>query len=386
MRKQGKKLLAILLASTMAFSMPAICYGTNYVIAAQTEGVSKSEQKSINKLADVLIDAIGYELLYNVENDDSASFNFSKNAARKEIGQRVQYGEKVTAATTSKRVFGVNTKGMKIQQGDWGTAYPELSDVQFHAKKNGQVEVTATVNWNDSEISQVSKIGTVKLTVKETEGSYYGYVAKKLVINKAAKNDSKEETTKVTTADEALALLKQGNQNYLNPDTDASLREDLTTNGQHPYAVVITCSDSRVAPEILFDSKMGDIFVIRTAGNVVDAFERGSVEYGAEHLGSPLVVVLGHSNCGAVTAATETEVPGGDIKTIVDSIKPSVEEARKTTSDEVEVLNEAIKLNVKNSIAQLEKSAILEELQKEGKLKIVGAVYNITSGKVEFME
>lgn len=194
------------------------------------------------------------------------------------------------------------------------------------------------------------------------------------------------ERPDVITADVAMDLLKAGNANYLNPNVDADLRSKLTTDGQHPYAVVITCSDSRVAPEILFDINLGDIFTIRTAGNVVDAFETGSVEYGAEHLGSPLVVVLGHSNCGAVTAAVEGGEAGGSISAIVDAISPSVEKAKNEVTDENEVLDKAIELNVENSIAELRKSEILSELEEEGKLKIVGATYDIMTGEVKFLE
>jgi len=194
------------------------------------------------------------------------------------------------------------------------------------------------------------------------------------------------ERPDVITADVAMDLLKAGNANYLNPNVDADLRSKLTTDGQHPYAVVITCSDSRVAPEILFDINLGDIFTIRTAGNVVDAFETGSVEYGAEHLGSPLVVVLGHSNCGAVTAAVEGGEAGGSISAIVDAISPSVEKAKSEVTDENEVLDKAIELNVENSIAELRKSEILSELEEEGKLKIVGATYDIMTGEVKFLE
>ena len=134
----------------------------------------------------------------------------------------------------------------------------------------------------------------------------------------STKDDSKEpdEGEEEKTAINALDKLLSGNSAYvsgnINPNVDANLREDLVTNGQHPYAVVITCSDSRVPPELIFNAGLGEVFVIRTAGNVVSDFEIGSVEYGVEHLGSPLVIVLGHTNCGAVTAAVEGGEAGGD--------------------------------------------------------------------------
>lgn len=223
---------------------------------------------------------------------------------------------------------------------------------------------------------------TTAAEVAETEA------AETEAVTEAAPEETKSEIVRpdVITADVAMDLLKAGNENYLNPNLDADLRTKLSTDGQHPYAVVITCSDSRVAPEILFDINLGDIFTIRTAGNVVDAFETGSVEYGAEHLGSPLVVVLGHSNCGAVTAAVEGGEAGGSIASIVDAIAPSVEKAKGEVTDEAAVLDRAIELNVENSIAELRKSAILSELEEKGELKIVGATYDIKTGEVKFLE
>ncbi|MGN1394591.1 MAG: carbonic anhydrase [Succinivibrionaceae bacterium] len=200
------------------------------------------------------------------------------------------------------------------------------------------------------------------------------------------------EATKTTrpnviTPDVAQELLSKGNDFYLSNNNDSSLRNDLTVHGQHPYAVVITCSDSRDVPEIAFNANFGDIFTIRTAGNVVSNFEVGSVEYGAEHLGSPLVVVLGHTNCGAVTAACEAHEGGevNHINDIINEIQPSVSKARANGSTDETLLNDAIVLNVENSINRLRESETLSKLEKEGKIKIVGAIYNITSGKVTFL-
>lgn len=197
-----------------------------------------------------------------------------------------------------------------------------------------------------------------------------------------------KEAVKAETADEAIAALKAGNADYLKGtatmNVGSELRDDLATNGQFPHTVVITCSDSRVPPELLFNSSLGEIFVIRTAGNVVDDFEIGSVEYAADHLGSPLVVVLGHSHCGAVGAAVDGHAEGY-IESIVHEITPSVEEAKKTASGD-EVAAVAENLNIENSIENLRKSDILKKLENEGKCKIVGAKYDIETGAVTFLD
>lgn len=189
-------------------------------------------------------------------------------------------------------------------------------------------------------------------------------------------------------AEQALEKLMSGNEKYLSgditPDIGASLRKDLAKNGQHPYAIVITCSDSRVPAELIFDSSIGDIFVIRTAGNVVSDFEIGSVEYGAEHLGSPLVFVLGHTNCGAVTAATEGGEAEGKIQAIVDEIEPSVQKAKDAGAEDV--LTKAIELNVMNSVDKILSSEIINELKEEGKVEVIGGVYDINTGTISIIE
>lgn len=195
---------------------------------------------------------------------------------------------------------------------------------------------------------------------------------------------SEPKRISVSSAEEALKELEEGNEQFISGDT-AELRADLQKNGQTPYAVIITCSDSRVAPEVLFNTTMGELFTIRTAGNVVDEFEIGSVEYGAEHLGAPLIVVMGHSNCGAVGAAVSGKADGF-IQNIIDEIMPSVEEARKTETDENAVSTLAEDLNIQHTIQKLRTSTILSELESEGKVKIIGAKYDIKEGTVEFLE
>lgn len=199
-----------------------------------------------------------------------------------------------------------------------------------------------------------------------------------------ADETSEPKRITVASAEEALKELKEGNKEFVAGDT-AELRADLAENGQAPYAVVITCSDSRVAPEVLFHTTMGELFTIRTAGNVVDEFEIGSVEYGAEHLGAPLIVVMGHSGCGAVSAAVSGEAEGY-IQNIIDEIAPSVEEAKKTETDESAISTLVEDLNIQNTIAKLRTSTILSQLEEEGEVKIIGAKYDIKDGSVEFLE
>ncbi len=157
------------------------------------------------------------------------------------------------------------------------------------------------------------------------------------------------------------------------------------SGGQHPVATVFSCSDSRVPPEIVFDQGLGEVFVVRVAGNVVDEVGLGSIEYGVEHLHTPLLVILGHSKCGAVTAALDAAgEPEGNIGTILKRIRPAVEKAKASGKKEKEeVLGMAIRENVKNTRADLlKRSKIVEELNHSGKLKIILAEYDLESGKV----
>lgn len=182
------------------------------------------------------------------------------------------------------------------------------------------------------------------------------------------------------SAAEALEKLKAGNKRYLtaatNPgDVSPAIRQHTCENGQSPYAVVITCSDSRVIPEAVFSAGIGELFTIRVAGNVMDHHQMGSVEYAADHLGTKLAVVLGHSNCGAVGAAVSSS-PGGFVKYITDEIKKAIGEEKDTLK--------ASCLNVKNSVAAIEEG--LKEMVEKGELTVCGAMYHIDSGEVEFLD
>ncbi len=181
------------------------------------------------------------------------------------------------------------------------------------------------------------------------------------------------------SADEAVEKLKLGNEKYLQSRTSSGdispeARRETCENGQKPYAVIVTCSDSRVIPESIFSAGIGDLFVIRVAGNVMDDHQLGSIEYAVEHLGIRLVVVLGHDHCGAVDAAINHD-PEGYIKFITDEIRLAI-------GDEQDDYK-ACCLNVKRSVAVIESSFEIHREQQHG-LKVIGALYRLADGRVEF--
>jgi len=195
-----------------------------------------------------------------------------------------------------------------------------------------------------------------------------------------------------SAGDEALQKMMDGNKrfmscNLMKKDSCDTKRKELTA-GQKPFAIVVTCSDSRVPPEIIFDQFLGDIFVIRVAGNVVDPIELGSIEYAAEHLHSPLLYILGHSKCGAVTASVDAKgEPEGNIGAIVKKIQPAAETAKKKGGTKEQIIETAIVENVKNVYKDvMTHSTIVNHLAQEGKLKIVGGVYMLDKGNVEMVE
>ena len=203
------------------------------------------------------------------------------------------------------------------------------------------------------------------------------------------------------TAEQALEMLKQGNarfvENVQNPQSTL-LASNALTHVHEPFAIILGCSDARVPAEIVFDQGLGDLFVIRVAGNVVAPSQIGSVEFATEKFGTKLVVVLGHSHCGAVTACVETLINpdqqfSPNLRSIVDRIRPSVYNLHEIYTangqdiDSQELINRGIKANVRMSVTQLKHgSRILEDAVNNGSLIIVGAVYDLDTGKVTFIE
>jgi len=187
---------------------------------------------------------------------------------------------------------------------------------------------------------------------------------------------------------EAISRLKEGNSRYTSgnlqhPGQTAEQRTELAKT-QHPFAAIVSCSDSRVPPEIVFDQGLGDLFVVRVAGNVINEEGLGSIEYTVDHLGTRLILVLGHQRCGAVDAAKQTiaakgKAPG-HIQSLVTAIKPAVE---ATAKDD---LDTTIKANVKNVVQTLRSSTpILKAEVDSGKIQVVGGYYSLDTGAVTFL-
>lgn len=214
-----------------------------------------------------------------------------------------------------------------------------------------------------------------------------------LVILSAARTEAEEHGR--ANPDETMKALLEGNARYTSSQpssctkADATVRETLA-KGQKPPAIVLSCSDSRVPPELIFDQTLGDLFVVRVAGNVPDPIVLGSIEYAAEHLGSSLIVVLGHERCGAVTAAVDAKgKPTGNIGAIVSAIAPAVAQAKKEAAgkERTDLVDMAITDNVKLVAASLTKrSPVLAKLVKEGAVKIVTARYDLDDGKVAVLD
>ncbi len=188
---------------------------------------------------------------------------------------------------------------------------------------------------------------------------------------------------------EAISKLKEGNGRYTSgnlqhPGQTTERRTELAKT-QHPFAAIVSCSDSRVPPEIVFDQGLGDLFVVRVAGNVINDEGLGSIEYTVDHLGTRLILVLGHQSCGAVKAARETiaakgKAPG-HIESLVTAIKPAVE---ATAKDD---LDTTVKANVKNVVQALRSSTpILKAKVDSGEIKVIGGYYSLDTGAVTFLD
>jgi len=188
---------------------------------------------------------------------------------------------------------------------------------------------------------------------------------------------------------EAVSKLKEGNGRYTSgnlehPGQTTERRAELAKD-QHPFAVILSCSDSRVPPEIVFDQGLGDLFVVRVAGNVIDDHGLGSIEYAVDHLGTRLIVVLGHQSCGAVKAAKETVAAKGKapghIQSLVTAIKPVVE---ATAKDDLET---TVKANVKHVVQALRSSTpILKAKVDSGNVQVIGGYYSLDTGAVSLLD
>jgi len=192
---------------------------------------------------------------------------------------------------------------------------------------------------------------------------------------------------------EALDRLAQGNAHFVagkatHPRQDAATRKDLTA-GQQPFAVVLSCSDSRVPPELLFDQGIGDLFVVRVAGNIGGEDDLGSVEYAVEHLHTSLIIVLGHEKCGAVTAALSPDSVQKHeaiaIQQLLAHVAPSLKNIDRSLPASEQV-RQGVEANVRASVVHLQTTPEVREKIAGGKLDIIGAVYELETGKVRFLQ
>ena len=198
---------------------------------------------------------------------------------------------------------------------------------------------------------------------------------------------------------EALERLREGNRRFVSDVRGSAAlvtqtRRSELAEGQEPFAIILGCADSRGPAEIVFDQGLGDLFVIRVAGNIVASSQIGSVEFAAERFGTPLVVVLGHSRCGAVLATLEElmrprEKQSRNLRSIVDRIRPSVEGllATELSHDSEALVRHAVRANIRASANQLRHgSEVLEELIQKGRVLVVGAEYSLETGAVDFFD
>src|SRR6266705_4459987 len=185
------------------------------------------------------------------------------------------------------------------------------------------------------------------------------------------------------SADAALAKLKEGNARFssskVSQGKPTAAKRAETAQTQHPFAIVLGCADSRTAPEIVFDQNIGDLFVVRTAGNLVDDHGLGSIEYAVAHLGARLVVVLGHQRCGAVTAALASDTAPGHVQSLVRDIQPAVKAAKGKDGNVTDI---AVAENARLMAAKIRNEASLGEFAKE--VRIISGVYDLETGKVEW--
>ena len=183
--------------------------------------------------------------------------------------------------------------------------------------------------------------------------------------------------------DAALAKLKEGNLRFATSEESKSkptaARRKETAQAQHPFAIIVACADSRTGPELVFDQNLGELFVVRTAGNLIDDHGLGTIEYGVAELGARLIVILGHERCGAVKAALASEHAPGHIDSLVRDIQPAVKAAKGKPGD---ALSATVTENARQVAAQVKAKAELGDLAKE--VRIISAIYDLDTGKIEW--
>lgn len=207
------------------------------------------------------------------------------------------------------------------------------------------------------------------------------------IYHKKAVSQTPATPTKNLTPEEALRMLMAGNQRFVNGKTKNSTNRDVTrvvavSKNQYPFATILSCSDSRVPSEIIFDQGFGDLFICRVAGNIATPEETGSMEFGTEVLGSKVIMVMGHERCGAVIAAIKGGEFPGKIGSLVEAIQPALKNANLRTMAQLE---EAVKANVSYQVKKVKESPVISELIQQNKLKIVGSYYDLDTGRVSLI-
>ncbi len=205
--------------------------------------------------------------------------------------------------------------------------------------------------------------------------------------------DSKDDSSKLIKLlqTSTVSLLKEGNVRFATgkpqyPNADPARRAELAANGQEPLATILACSDSRDPVELIFDRGVGDLFVVRVAGNVTGISETATIEYGVTHLGTPILVVMGHTKCGAVTAVVKGAELHGHLVALAKLIEPAAVKARSNTASAEDAVPVAIQLNVWQQIESLlTRSSLVRNHAAAGKVEVMGAVYDIASGKVVWL-
>lgn len=200
-----------------------------------------------------------------------------------------------------------------------------------------------------------------------------------------------KETQQGLTPEMAITILQEGNNRFINNlKANRNLLQQVneTAAGQFPFAAILSCMDSRTSAELIFDQGLGDIFSIRVAGNVLNDDILGSMEYACKVAGSKLVVVLGHTKCGAIIGACN-HVEVGHITTLLEKVKPAIDQETQTTADRngnnAEFVNHVTENNVHLTMARVRKeSPILADMEKNGEIRIIGGVYDVETGKVDF--
>lgn len=198
-------------------------------------------------------------------------------------------------------------------------------------------------------------------------------------------------SNKSQSSSESLSRLMDGNKKFIyssynSSSIDSSIRKSLYENGQKPYAIILTCSDSRIVPEDIFYTGLGEIFVIRVAGNIVDDSVLGSIEYAVDDLKVPLIMVMGHNKCGAVYSASNINGLSGSLEKTVEKIVPSYQKSKSLGGSDSEINERAINFNTENSINTIKENEVVKKHISDNSVMVVGAKYDLETGKVMLLD